>query len=712
MAELAHLTRTVRGLSLRGRRPAPQLRYMAFLSYSHQDEEVASWLHDELEQFRVPPKLIGKLTDQGPVPRKLSPIFRDRHELAAASDLGEEIEEAIAGSRFLIVLCSPAAARSRWIDEEIACFKRLHREDRILAAIVDGEPFASDVAGREAEECFPASLRVHFDRRGRPTTRRAEPIAADLRETGDGRQMGLLKVAAGMLGVGLDDLAQREATRRRRWLTLVVAASMAGMLMTSGLAYTAIQARDAARDQRREAEGLVGFMLGDLRDKLEPLGRLDVLDSVGARALAYYESQDKSDLSDEALAQRSRALTLMGEMAFTRGDLDGALRRYREAMAGTAEAVRRAPDNPTNLFDHAQNVFWVGYVDYQRGDLGKAAAAFREYRALADRMIAAAPGEARYRLERIYSDTNLGTVLMDQRRFRDAAEVYQGSLDSIDELLAKAPNNSDYQTQLVELLAWLADAREFSGQLDEAEAHRRRQLELLAQQWRRDEGNTTIKRQEMSARRALARLLTERGRLAEAQVEARQASSVIDWLTKAEPANTEWAQAAAQATFERAELELLLNRPERALEAASVACDTSARLIAQDRSVAAWRGELRFKCLKARARIALRQGASDEAMASARQALTLARRDPRPIDRAFSIASAEMILGDALSQGGQRAAAGGAYERALAAWPRETEEKPREVAERAQLLRRLGRTGEAAALANRLNAIGYRQPVA
>ena len=56
-------------------------------------------------------------------------------------------------------------------------------------------------------------------------------------------------------------------------------------------------------------------MLGDLRDKLEPIGRLDALDAVGARALAYFEKQDKTDLSDEALAQRSKALTLMGEIA-------------------------------------------------------------------------------------------------------------------------------------------------------------------------------------------------------------------------------------------------------------------------------------------------------------------------------------------------------------------------------------------------------------
>ena len=80
------------------------------------------------------------------------------------------------------------------------------------------------------------------------------------------------------------------------------------MAVTSRLAITAIQARDAARDQRREAEGLIGFMLGDLKDKLEPIGKLDALDGVGARVLAYYQKLDTSELSRRgAVAALARA---------------------------------------------------------------------------------------------------------------------------------------------------------------------------------------------------------------------------------------------------------------------------------------------------------------------------------------------------------------------------------------------------------------------
>ncbi|HEU5482893.1 MAG TPA: toll/interleukin-1 receptor domain-containing protein, partial [Sphingomicrobium sp.] len=210
-----------------GRRKARrrQAHYFAFLSYSHKDEADADWLHRELERFRVPAALVGRLTENGPIPRRLTPVFRDRQELAAADDLGEEIREALAHSRCLIVLCSPAAARSKWTNAEIKTFKKLHPEGCLIAAIVAGEPFASDLADSELEECLPEALRWKYDRRGRPTAKRAEPLAADLRASLGDKRLGFLKIVAGMLGLGLDDLVQREELRRQRRLAGIAAGS-------------------------------------------------------------------------------------------------------------------------------------------------------------------------------------------------------------------------------------------------------------------------------------------------------------------------------------------------------------------------------------------------------------------------------------------------------------------------------------------------------
>src|SRR5919107_335851 len=144
-----------------------------------------------------------------------------------------------------------------------------------------------------------------------------------------------------MLGVGLDELVQRETLRRQRRLAIVAAASLAGMAVTSTLAVVAFDARDDARDQRREAEGLVGFMLGDLKDKLEPIGRLDALDAVGSRALTYFEKQDKSELSDTALAPDNNEYQREGVYANTNlGTVLSEQRHYQQAVPLFAESVR------------------------------------------------------------------------------------------------------------------------------------------------------------------------------------------------------------------------------------------------------------------------------------------------------------------------------------------------------------------------------------
>lgn len=697
----------------KGRRRAPFVqRYWAFLSYSHQDNATADWLHRELESYALPKTLVGRGIPHGVIPAKLSPVFRDRQELAAASDLSEEIREALAGSRVLIVLCSPAAARSHWTDAEIRLFKELRPEAPVLAAIVDGEPWASGLPGREAEECFPPALKVRYDARGRPTAQRAEPIAADLREGRDGKRLGFLKLVAGILDIGLDDLARREVQRRHRHLWAVTGAALAGMLVTTGLAVMSIQARDEARDQRREAEGLVGFMLGDLKDKLEPVGRLDALDAVGSRVLEYFEKQNTEDLSDEALAQRSRALTLMGEIATQRGDMDGALRRYAEAMTTTGEMLRRSPDDPQRMFDHAQNVFWVGDTAMRRGQTPRAEAMMREYRRLAERMVAADPENEKWQLEKNYATTNLGVLLLEQRRFEEAAAQFREALTTVEALTAAAPGNSDYQMARLEGLAWLSTALERSGRLDEALAQRERQLALLQPLVSMPNADASYRRLAMVAHRVLGRLFASKGDLAQGLLHYTHAVRMGDELMRAEPDNAEWAGFAAGPKLELGELQLQSGKPAEAGVNIRAGCDIAEQLIRRDSTIKDWRLDLRSDCLVLRARLAMAAGYLPEALSYLERARNLARTEARgaePLDARYHFVRAQTLLGMAKVRQGDRAAGEADFRAAVAAWPAGPA-RPVWQGWRVLALQGAGNREAANETARRLEAIGYRYP--
>ncbi len=228
-------------------------KYWAFISYSHADKKWGNWLHGALETYKVPRSLAGGQTGLGePMPQRLFPIFRDREELPTSSDLGTMISQALQQSRYLIVICSPRAAHSHWVNQEILDFKRLGKANRILALIVDGEPNAADGKsgfGVEAE-CFPQALKYALGADGNPDqTQPAEPIAADARPHMDGRTNARLKLVAGVLGVNYDDLKRREERRRRRQQSIVVAVAAALVLTFATLAGYALWLRGVAQHQ-------------------------------------------------------------------------------------------------------------------------------------------------------------------------------------------------------------------------------------------------------------------------------------------------------------------------------------------------------------------------------------------------------------------------------------------------------------------------------
>lgn len=228
--------------------PASEHSYWAFISYSHRDMAWAVWLHKRLETYRDHKRLVGTTNRRGEVvPARIFPVFRDRDELEGAPDLPERISEALVRSRYLIVICSPQAAASRWVDQEIRTFKAMGRDDRVLALIVDGEPHSSSNDDPRNIECFPIALRHRVNPQRELDSERAEPIAADARPGRDGKRQAFLKIAAAILGVRFDELRQRDRERRRRRALLAAAATTVITAIVAALIW------DGAR-QRRQAQ--------------------------------------------------------------------------------------------------------------------------------------------------------------------------------------------------------------------------------------------------------------------------------------------------------------------------------------------------------------------------------------------------------------------------------------------------------------------------
>ncbi|MGH8172161.1 MAG: TIR domain-containing protein [Rhodanobacteraceae bacterium] len=689
--------------------------YRAFISYSHQDQVWAQWLHKALETYRVPSHLVGKTTAAGPIPRRLTPIFRDRDELASATDLGRKVNEALAQSANLIVICSPQAAASRWVNEEVLAYKRLGREDRIFCVLVAGEPNASDIPGREAEECFADALRFKLDAAGQPTRERTEPVAADARTGKDGKPNAKLKLIAGMLDVGFDALKQREQQRRNRKWAALAAASFAGMLITGGLSVYALRARHEAIAQRSEAEGLIEFMLGDLRKTLEPVGRLDALDSVGKRALAYYAAQNTRGLDADELGRRARALHLIGEVDDLRGNLDEALGVFNEAAESTGELLARAPNDAQRIFDHAQSVYWVGYVAFQRGQNDVAENAFIEYRNLAEQLVALDPAKSDWQAEVEYAYSNLGTLLIKQGRSAEAAAAFERSLAISSALARAAPDDVDRQLEDAQSHAWLADAHEKQGRLGEALRLREAELATYQSVLAIDPNNNDAKRGVLVASGVLARLSVATGELAQATTRFEVAAKFADQLIAAEPKNTDWADMSAQIYAGFGEALYFTSDDTGARAEVARATQIAERLIQNDSSVIRWQAFLLSRCNLLQALLTARAGDHAAALKQAQQVVLRIKglEQSEKIDQLirWQLATALLVSGDELQALGRSEEARHEWQRATALLSENQErEDPLMQTILATALLRLGRRDEASPILARLNDIGYRHP--
>src|SRR5215472_17305103 len=181
----------------------------AFLVYSHRDgSRLAAILQNALETYP-------------PVDGRTLRIFRDTTDLATSPSLMFNIQEMVDNSEFLILLASPAAAQSRWVEAELSYFLNSRSPDRVLMVLAAGDPESSTAPS------FRSILGEDM------------PLFVDFRGLSEGSnvgrnpdfQMGVAKLVAGIRRVALDDIVDRRGHRRRWRIRAVLAAAIIAALI-------------------------------------------------------------------------------------------------------------------------------------------------------------------------------------------------------------------------------------------------------------------------------------------------------------------------------------------------------------------------------------------------------------------------------------------------------------------------------------------------
>ena len=347
----------------------------------------------------------------------------------------------------------------------------------------------------------------------------AADLAADLRRFQTGQLVLAHRYSFGRL-------LGRWVVRHRA--AVVVAAVMLGVLAVGTLVSfarigrerdAAQTARAAAERDRGEVEGQLDFMLKDLRRKLEPLGKLEVLELVAKRAADYYE---RRPLDGDA-ERRAHALTNIGDVMFERGRVSDALLHYDRAIAlglslGSAREVlgdayraagnvhleRGALDRAIDRYRASLAVFEampdrtgdagaatahksIGIVLRKRGELAAALEHYRAALAIAQRMTAPALVDIDHLIAT--SHAGIGDVLSQRGDKPGALEQFRAALTALERAVAKRPDMPVLERDVAITHSRIGDIVYDQGRYDEAFAHYSAELATAQQLALRDPTN-------------------------------------------------------------------------------------------------------------------------------------------------------------------------------------------------------------------------------
>ena len=500
-----------------------------------------------------------------------------------------------------------------------------------------------------------------------------------------------------------DSWAYRSTKFLRRHRVAVGAGSLAALALAASAAVAVNEARQAQR-QRAQAEGLIEFMLGDLPAKLKPVGRLDALDAVGDRALAYYAAQAPGSLDAASLGRRARALHLMGEITEQTGRLDEAARRFAEADASTAELLARHPGSPEHVFNHAQSAYWVGFIAYRRGLRSEAEVAFVRYQTLAQQLTQQAPQNLDWRTEAAYASQNLAVLQLEAGRADEALASFEQTRQAWQ---AVVPARPAMAMDLANTLGWISKSHEARGDDAAAIAAQRAKFEALG---RVPDAARNREAQHLAglAHYDIGRLQLAQGQAVAALASTQQAQQLFEGLVRLDPQNMDWLSQLGSTLASAAELQF--GTPAGAATLAELQRVMAQVLAAPQRKVRWWlvsQGQL--LTLRARSDAV---GATTELQAWLAEVAQFEAGgqtlDPR---QARTAAAAGLVLGDRLQRSGRAAEAAAAWQRATTRLQPglQRQELPALVLA-ARLAWRQGAAQEARAGAEKLNSTSYRHP--
>ena len=346
--------------------------------------------------------------------------------------------------------------------------------------------------------------------------------------------------------------ARREAKRRnekQRRLAIAGSGALLALLLAGGVKYSLDQRalsrklaveRDRANTARSDAEELVGFMLGDLRDKLKPVGRLDILDDVGKKANAYFDRLPASDRGGSALARRATTLRQIGQVRLDQGDLPGAEQLFLQARSLSEELLSNEPESVDGKRSLAESRGAVGQILRLKGDLAGALVELSARETALAALLAARPADAALTRDLIQSRKDVAFLYRVRGEHGRALPPLLENRALLERLLEKEPGSPTWRLALAESYTSTAWLRRATGAFPEAAAEYAKTVSLMEGLVATDPRNSDFQLDLAAAHSHRTLVLQAQGRYDEALLAMKEHRRLVEALVALDPLNASW----------------------------------------------------------------------------------------------------------------------------------------------------------------------------
>jgi|GEM_PF-974797 len=232
------------------------------------------------------------------------------------------------------------------------------------------------------------------------------------------------------------------------------------------LSFSLIQKNEQITTTRNNAENLISFILYDLKDKLEPLGKLELLNIVAEKTLHYFELAGTDNLTGSSLHQWIEALHIVGTVHLNKNNYTVANTYFKQSEKALQNLL--VPSNNSNntksLELYMLTHYWLGYTAYIQKDYKTAQPYFLEYLHYTNQLIQQSK-DTQWTLEKSYALNNLGALSEKIQHLEQANNYFSQSAQLKQTLIKKTPDNNIIRADLADTLSWQGNIHKKKGKL-------------------------------------------------------------------------------------------------------------------------------------------------------------------------------------------------------------------------------------------------------